>query len=229
MSYTVLIPAAGSGTRMHSETNKLLMPLRNLPVIVHTVKRFEEDKNCEAIYLATKESERATFQSLLVFSTKLKGLITGGARRQDSIYNMLLAMDKESYVMVHDGARPFVSDIILKSLYDAVKTHGAVICGVAPKDTIKCVSEGRVVETIERSTLIQVHTPQVFKYEILMDAYNNAYARNLDVTDDAMMVEALGIDIRVVDSDYKNIKITTPEDIIIGENIIAQNERDMNV
>lgn len=229
MSYTVLIPAAGIGTRMGGQHNKLLMSLGDAPVIVHTVRRFEADANCRAIYLAVKDNERETFQSLLAFSSKLKGFVTGGAERQDSIYNMLKYMEHDNCVMVHDGARPFVSQSILDTLYSEVSTHGAVICGVAPKDTIKRVRDGKVVETIERSALIQVHTPQAFKYDILMRAYEHAYQHALNVTDDAMMVEALGIDIHVVDSDYNNIKITTPEDVILGEKIIAQNERDMNV
>lgn len=229
MSYTVLIPAAGSGTRMGSSTNKLLLKLNEVPVIVHTVRRFEADPNCQAIYLATQDSEREAFQSLLKFSSKFKGWVTGGLERQDSIYNMLKYMDETTYVMVHDGARPFVSQAILDALHSAVKTHDAVICGVTPKDTIKRVSNHQVVETIERSALIQVHTPQAFKYNVLMRAYHHAYQKKLNVTDDAMMVEALGLDIHVVDSDYNNIKITTPEDLVIGEKIIAQTERDSNV
>ncbi len=229
MSYTVLIPAAGSGTRMGGLINKLLLPLNAVPVIVHTVRRFEADPNCQAIYLATQDSEREVFQSLLKFSSKFKDCVTGGLERQDSIYNMLKYMDETTYVMVHDGARPFVSQAILNTLYSAVKTHNAVICGVTPKDTIKRVSNHQVVETIERSALIQVHTPQAFKYDVLRQAYNHAYQKKLNVTDDAMMVEALGLDIHVVDSDYNNIKITTPEDLVIGEKIIAQIERDPNV
>lgn len=229
MSYTVLIPAAGSGTRMGSSTNKLLLKLNEVPVIVHTVRRFEADPNCQAIYLATQDSEREAFQSLLKFSSKFKGCVTGGLERQDSIYNMLKYMDETTYVMVHDGARPFVSQAILDALHSAVKTHDAVICGVTPKDTIKRVSNHQVVETIERSALIQVHTPQAFKYNVLMRAYHHAYQKKLNVTDDAMMVEALGLDIHVVDSDYNNIKITTPEDLVIGQKIIAHTERDSYV
>lgn len=222
MSYTVLIPAAGSGKRMGGLTNKLLMPLHNEPVIAHTIRRFEADPNCHAIYIAVKDKERQEFQSRLNFSPKLKGIVTGGAERQDSIYNMLKDMEFSKYVMVHDGARPFVSQAILEALYEAVKIHDAVLCGVAPKDTLKRVSNHQVIETIDRREIVQVHTPQAFTYDILMEAYTNAYRHKLNVTDDAMMVEALGIDIHVVDSDYNNIKITTPEDLIIGEKIIAQ-------
>lgn len=227
MSYTVLIPAAGSGTRMGRAKNKMLLELQDTAIIVHTVRRFEQDENCHAIYLATKPEERAIFLDLLSFSMKLKAIVDGGRERQDSIRNMLESMDACEWVMVHDGARPFVSQEILESLYASVQVNDAVICGVRPKDTLKRVKHNMVSETIDRDYMIQVHTPQAFRYTLLLDAYHHAYEQHLAVTDDSMMVEARGHDVHVVQSDYNNIKITTEEDIAIGERILRG--RDDNV
>ena len=220
MSYTVLIPAAGSGKRMGAPQNKMLLPLLDIPIIVHTVEQFEADENCVAIYVATKRDEREIFAELLSFSSKLKGLVDGGDERQDSIYNMLQQMEASDFVMVHDGARPFVSKKILNALYESVQTHHAVICGVRPKDTLKRVSQDIVKETVNRDEVIMVHTPQAFSYTLLKRAYEHAYAENLVVTDDSMMVEALGERVHVVDSDYNNIKITTQDDLLTGERIL---------
>lgn len=220
MSYTVLIPAAGSGTRMGATKNKLLLKLNDEPIIVHTVRQFEADENCDAIYIATKESERDDFRELLSFSKKLKRIVEGGTERQDSIHNMIEQMAPSDVVMVHDGARPFVTPTILNALYRSVIEHDAVICGVTPKDTLKRIDNNIVTETIDRSRMIQVHTPQAFSYALLKRAYENAADKNLVVTDDSMMVEALGIDVHVVPSDYQNIKITTHEDLLIGERIL---------
>lgn len=225
MSYTVLIPAAGSGTRMGTNTNKLLMHLDDTPIIVHTVQRFEQDDNCQAIYLATKPDERHTFKELLSFSNKIKGFVDGGRERQDSIYNMIKVMEVSKWVMVHDGARPFVSDDTLSALYEEVQQHDAVICGVRPKDTLKRVESNKVSETIDRAHVIQVHTPQAFDFSLLQKAYDHAASQQLSVTDDAMMVEALGHDVHVVSSDYNNIKVTTPEDIATAETILMGRDK----
>ncbi len=225
MSYTVLIPAAGSGKRMGANQNKVLMPLLDIPIIVHTVQQFEDDDNCEGIYVATKRDEREVFTELLSFSTKLRGIVEGGSERQDSIYNMLQQMEAADWVMVHDGARPFVSKIILNALYESVQLHEAVICGVRPKDTLKRIKQDVVEETVDRGEVMLVHTPQAFSYKLLKHAYDNAYKHNLIVTDDSMMVEALGENVHVVDSDYNNIKITTQEDMLTGERILLGRDK----
>lgn len=220
MSYTVLIPAAGSGKRMGAPQNKMLLPLLDIPIIVHTVEQFEADENCAAIYVATKRDEREIFSEILSFSSKLKEIVDGGDERQDSIYNMLQQMEEHEWVMVHDGARPFISKSVLKALYESVQTNDAVICGVRPKDTLKRVNQDIVKDTVNRDEVIMVHTPQAFSYTLLKRAYEHAYAQNLVVTDDSMMVEALGERVHVVESDYNNIKITTQDDMLTGERIL---------
>ncbi|MFC3899422.1 2-C-methyl-D-erythritol 4-phosphate cytidylyltransferase [Aliicoccus persicus] len=220
MSYTVLIPAAGSGKRMGAPQNKMLLPLLDIPIIVHTVEQFEADENCAAIYVATKRDEREIFSEILSFSSKLKEIVDGGDERQDSIYNMLQQMEEHEWVMVHDGARPFISKSVLNALYESVQTNDAVICGVRPKDTLKRVNQDIVKDTVNRDEVIMVHTPQAFSYTLLKRAYEHAYAQNLVVTDDSMMVEALGERVHVVESDYNNIKITTQDDMLTGERIL---------
>lgn len=220
MSYTVLIPAAGSGKRMGAPQNKMLLPLLDIPIIVRTVEQFEADENCAAIYVATKRDEREIFSEILSFSSKLKEIVDGGDERQDSIYNMLQQMEEHEWVMVHDGARPFISKSVLNALYESVQTNDAVICGVRPKDTLKRVNQDIVKDTVNRDEVIMVHTPQAFSYTLLKRAYEHAYAQNLVVTDDSMMVEALGERVHVVESDYNNIKITTQDDMLTGERIL---------
>lgn len=220
MSYTVLIPAAGSGKRMGAPQNKMLLPLLDIPIIVRTVEQFEADENCAAIYVATKRDEREIFSEILSFSSKLKEIVDGGDERQDSIYNMLQQMEEHEWVMVHDGARPFISKSVLNALYESVQTNDAVICGVRPKDTLKRVNQAIVKDTVNRDEVIMVHTPQAFSYTLLKRAYEHAYAQNLVVTDDSMMVEALGERVHVVESDYNNIKITTQDDMLTGERIL---------
>lgn len=215
MKYTVLIPAAGSGKRMALETNKVLLKVKGKTVLEHTVSKFDEDIRCENIIVAAKESELAMFEELLSWCTKLKGVVIGGDERQDSIQNMLNTINDSEYVMVHDAARPNVSLEILKRLTDALDAHDAVICGVQPKDTIKMldVNDSRVEKTIPRDTLILTHTPQAFRTSVLKEAYKNAEQQQLTVTDDSMMVEALGTYVHVVPSSYENIKITTQDDL----------------
>lgn len=219
MRYTVLIPAAGSGKRMQSPVNKVLLELGGKTVLEHTVSIFEQDEDCVGIYVAAKEEELETFHNILANTNKLKKIVIGGEERQDSIQNMLINASTD-YVMVHDAARPFVEDVVLNSLKEALKHSNAVICGVTPKDTVKRVNDRHVQETISRDTLLLVHTPQAFKRETLLNAYEHAHTYQLQVTDDAMMVEAIGVEVSTVVSSYTNIKITTQEDLLFAETIL---------
>lgn len=225
MGYTAIIPAAGLGKRMGIGYNKVFIQINEMAVIQMTVSQFERDSNCEAIYLAARSEEIESMKELFKDTPKVKGIFEGGSERQDSIYNVLKQIPACEYVMIHDGARPFVTKDTLDALYDKVKTDQAVICGVNVKDTIKIVDDGTVTNTVPRERLFVVHTPQAFDYDLIVEAHEKAQDNNLLVTDDARMVEALGQSVKVVSSNYDNIKITTTEDLIIAEAILQRSER----
>mgnify|MGYP000945840800 FL=1 len=220
MKYTVIIPAAGLGSRMGLGFNKVLLEIDGEPVIKRTVRQFEEDPDCEAIHLAVRSEETDIMNKMFENSRKIAGIHIGGAERQDSIYNALINVKNAEYVFVHDGARPFVTTDVLKRLKDKVTETGAVICGVKTKDTLKRVNDGKVKETLVRDEVVAVHTPQGFKYNILRQAYEHSKANKLEVTDDSMMVEAIGKEVYLVDSTYDNIKITTSEDLQLAHMIL---------
>ena len=222
MGYVAVIPAAGLGKRMGYDYNKIFIQLNEMAIIQMTVEQFEKDDNCDAIYLAARKDEMDNMIDMFASSFKVKGIFEGGEERQDSIYNVLQKIPECDYVLIHDGARPFVSQDILFELYESVKHNSAVICGVNVKDTIKRVDEGKVAHTIPREELFVTHTPQAFSYKLIMRAYEEAENNELSVTDDASMVEALGADVHVVISNYDNIKITTMEDLIMAEAIIKR-------
>lgn len=220
MKYTVIIPAAGLGSRMGLGYNKVLLEIEGEPVIKRTVRHFENDPDCEAVHLAVRAEETDIMQELFRDSKKVAGIHIGGAERQHSIYNALVNVRNADYVFVHDGARPFLTADVLTRLKAKVAETGAVICGVKTKDTLKRVIDGKVKETLVRDEIVAVHTPQAFRYDILKQAYEHSKAHNLEVTDDSMMVEALGKEVYLVESTYDNIKITTSEDLQLAHMIL---------
>ncbi len=220
MKYTVIIPAAGLGSRMGLGYNKVLLEIDGEPVIKRTVRHFENDPDCEAIHLAVRAEETDVMHELFGESKKVAGIHVGGAERQDSIYNALVNVRNTDYVFVHDGARPFLTADVLTRLKVKVTETGAVICGVKTKDTLKRVIGGKVKETLARDEIVAVHTPQAFEYDILKRAYEHSKQHKLEVTDDSMMVEAIGKEVYLVESTYDNIKITTSEDLQLAHMIL---------
>ncbi|MFC7787219.1 2-C-methyl-D-erythritol 4-phosphate cytidylyltransferase [Rossellomorea sp. GCM10028870] len=225
MEYEVVIPAAGQGKRMKADKNKLLLELNSCPVIIHTLRVFELDSHCQGIYLAIHPSERDEFKSLLdrFGIKKVVKLVDGGEERQHSVYNALLEVDHE-IVLVHDGARPFIKESTIHQLVEKTQSTGAAIAAVPVKDTIKKVMDGEVEETIERSSLWMVQTPQAFRVSLLKRAHGEAEQDGFLGTDDASLVERMDVMVAVVESDYDNIKLTTPEDLYFAEAILKKQE-----
>ncbi|MCA1066433.1 2-C-methyl-D-erythritol 4-phosphate cytidylyltransferase [Rossellomorea sp. AcN35-11] len=225
MEYEVVIPAAGQGKRMKAGKNKLLLELNGCPVIIHTLRVFEGDTHCKGIYLAIHPSERPVFEGLInrFGITKVVKLVDGGEERQHSVYNALLEVDHE-IVLVHDGARPFIKESTIYQLVEKTYATGAAIAAVPVKDTIKKVLDGEVEETIERSSLWMVQTPQAFRVSVLKRAHKEAEQDGYLGTDDASLVERSDVEVAVVESDYDNIKLTTPEDLYFAEAILKKNE-----
>lgn len=224
MCYQVIIPAAGQGKRMGAGKNKLLIELNGIPVLIHTLLVFEKDEKCEGIILAIHPQDEAEFKALLekYQISKVKGLVPGGKERQNSIYQALKSTLGEGIILVHDAARPFIKKEFIHRLAETAEKSGAAIIGVPAKDTIKKAANGTVVETIDRSSLWMVQTPQAFRISLLKAAYKKAEEEQYIGTDDASLVERLGEPIAIVEGDYDNIKLTTPEDLYFAEAILKK-------
>lgn len=217
----VIIVAAGSASRMGG-VNKILSPLCYIPVIQRTIAAFEAHPSVKSIIVVTKEDMIADIQKIALKADFLKvtDIVLGGASREESVkcgFDALLKNEDIKKVLVHDGARPLVSFDVIDRVVTATDSFGAAIPAVPVKDTIKKVGAiGKVVETLERENLVNIQTPQGFKCEILKDAFLKANESLDSFTDDSSLVEAAGYSVYTVDGDYKNIKITTPEDMLIA-------------
>ncbi|MED3624841.1 2-C-methyl-D-erythritol 4-phosphate cytidylyltransferase [Neobacillus thermocopriae] len=226
MAYQVILPAAGQGKRMGAGKNKLLLELNGIPVLIHTLKVFEEDELCDGMILAVHPQDFEEFNVLLKKYNihKVTGLVPGGKERQYSIYNALKTVTNGSIILVHDAARPFIRKEQIHRLIETAKKTGAAIIGVPAKDTMKKVQVGTVVETVERSSLWAVQTPQAFRISLLLEAYQKAEMERFVGTDDSSLVERLGHPVAIVEGDYDNIKLTTPEDLYFAEAILKKRQ-----
>ncbi|MGL4911702.1 MAG: 2-C-methyl-D-erythritol 4-phosphate cytidylyltransferase [Romboutsia sp.] len=220
----VVIVAAGTGSRMKMDINKQFIKLNDKEIIAYTIEKFYENKNIQDIVVVIKEEEFEFFKSQIISKYGFENIkiAFGGNERQDSVYNGLKALDEKcKIVLIHDGARPFVSEeIIANSITEAINNK-AVVVGVSVKDTIKVVdSDNNIVETPDRSKLWAVQTPQTFVYQVLLKSYEDAFKDNFYGTDDAMLVERIGYKVKIIQGSYNNIKITTQEDLNIGTQIL---------
>lgn len=228
MKNSVIIVAAGSGKRMKSAIAKQYIELKGRTILSYTVETFEKSDYIDEIILVTS-SEAIDYVNENIVQKynfkKVKAVVEGGKERQDSVYNGLKNVSNDcDVVLIHDGVRPFVGDSYIAKLESIAMELGACVLGAPVKDTIKvCNSEGYITDTPERSTLWLAQTPQCFKYDIIMKAYEKAYNEGYTGTDDSMLVEKTGVKVKMVEGDYNNIKITTPEDLYIGE-VILENQ-----
>lgn len=224
MEYQVIIPAAGSGKRMGAGYNKLLLKLAERPIILHTLDVFAEDPYCNKIIMVIHPDDESIFINMLKAEPHFEKvtLVHGGSERQDSVYNGLAAIKEEGIVLVHDGARPFIKEQAIRQLVESAFKNGAAIAAVPVKDTIKKVVNFEVSETVERSSLWQVQTPQAFRFSVLKRAHEQAKLEKFVGTDEASLVERVRYPVKIVESDYDNIKLTTPEDLYFAEAILAK-------
>ena len=219
MEYQAIVLGAGNSTRSGLLYNKVLFELNNIPIIYLSTKNFINDVSCSKIFIVCKESDVNKMKEIFKSVDKVEFVI-GGKTRQESVNNALSLVDSD-YVLIHDGARPFVTDDIIKRSINKANEHNAIVVGVKVKDTIKVVSDNEnIVDTPNRSYLWAVQTPQVFKYDIITKAYEDAYNNNYYGTDDAMLVERIGYNVKMIEGSYNNIKITTQEDLEFGEQIL---------
>jgi 2-C-methyl-D-erythritol 4-phosphate cytidylyltransferase len=221
MANIAIIPAAGTGSRMQAGVNKQYLLLAGRPILAHTLALFAAHPRIDQICIVVPAEEIDYCRAEIVERyglTKVSAIVAGGPTRQDSVGNGLLgcgaAMD--DLVVIHDGARPLLGAAELDALLAAAAVSGAATLGVPVKDTIKQVQDGVIVATPDRSSLWQVQTPQAFRFWLLLAAHSQARADNFAATDDAMLVERLDHAVLMVAGSYRNIKITTPEDLAIA-------------
>lgn len=214
---TVIIPAAGSGTRFGAPQPKQFISLAGVPILVHTLQVIEQTAAVQSIIIAATANFHAVITELAqeYGLTKIAALVEGGKERQDSIFNALQASicADSDVVLVHDAVRPFITPDFVQTIVEAAWEYGAAIPGLMPKETVKeCDETGIVRTTHERSRLRAIQTPQGFRREILVEAYNKARQQGFLGTDDASVVEYAGFPVCVIAGHEENIKITTPLD-----------------
>lgn len=230
----VIIPAAGSGKRMQSSVNKQFLEIGGMTVIERTLRAFENAGRVSEIIVVTKLDEIDAVKDLITRTgiNKVRCVVEGGAERQDSISNGIKNTNEDDHwILVHDGARPFVTseciDDMIEKLIEMNTEHTpeksrSLIMAVPSKDTIKQVVGDTVKETLNRAELWNVQTPQAFSRSIIVSAYKKAFEAGFTGTDDASLVEWIGLPVDVHMGSYENIKITTPDDIYLGEAILKK-------
>jgi 2-C-methyl-D-erythritol 4-phosphate cytidylyltransferase len=220
----VVIVAAGKGSRMNSEESKQYLQLGGRPIVVHTLQLFQHMEEVEDIVLVVGEDDQVRCHQYVsqYACTKVKQVLIGGKERQDSVKKGIEALSASiEWVLVHDGVRPFVLKEQVLSCWNKAMEKEAAVLAVPVKDTIKIVSSaGQIQSTPDRKSLWAIQTPQAFRLSLLLQAHEQALSDNFIGTDDAMLVERLGVAVQVVEGDYYNIKITTPEDLPWAEWIL---------
>jgi len=245
-----IVLSAGSGKRMNSDTKKQYLLIKDKPVVYYSLKAFQDSSIIDEIVLVTSAEDIDYVKEEIVDTygfTKVTTVTAGGRERYNSVYNGIKACSECDFIYIHDGARPFVTEEIIRRAYDTLTECGTAVVGMPVKDTIKIVDSGNnVSSTPDRNSVWLVQTPQCFSYEIALKAYENLIAAENDgsllksginVTDDAMVVETFfnmededeedaidsidsGVKVRLVKGSYENIKITTPEDLTIAESFL---------
>lgn len=227
MKSVCIIVAAGTGSRMKSDKPKQFLEMEGHPLLYYTVKAWQESFISEII-LVTSGGYLDFVKKNIVEKygfDRVTKVITGGETRFDSVYRGLLACEDADYVYIHDGARPCVDAGVIERAREGAEEYGACVSAVPVKDTIKVVDkEGFAMDTPERSSLWAMQTPQAFKYDIVRKAYDALADKDrTGITDDAMVVEKSGaVKVKMVMGSYDNVKVTTPEDLRVVENIIKK-------
>jgi 2-C-methyl-D-erythritol 4-phosphate cytidylyltransferase len=228
-----LIPAAGIGKRMGASINKQYLLLNALPIVARTIAVFERSTLIDSIYLVIPEEEIPYCRKHVIEACgfkKVGAIVPGGRERQNSVMNGLRAMQgqvsDEDVILIHDGVRPLVTENILSDSITTARLHDGCVVAVPVKDTIKIVNNGIIQNTPSRKNLWQAQTPQSFRFGKIFRAHLSAEADGFSGTDDAALVERNGGDVRIIHGDYRNIKITTPEDLVLAEAFLSATERE---
>jgi 2-C-methyl-D-erythritol 4-phosphate cytidylyltransferase len=224
---TALIPAAGMGKRMGRKVAKQFLPLGDKPMLAHTLLVFQRSSDIDEIIpiLSEEDMEHGLRDVIEAFHiTKVKTLVVGGRERQASVFNGIQKLEKDAVVvLVHDGVRPFVTEEMIRECVNHARKGECVTVGVPLKDTIKEVDDhGVILQTLDRGRLWAIQTPQAFPVKVLRRAHEESFRKQFTGTDDAVLVERNGGKVRVIMGSYENIKITTPEDLSLAEEILKR-------
>ncbi len=225
MNVCAIIPAGGQGTRMGGTVPKQFQALRGKPILHYTLKTLQESGIIDSLVLVVPEKELESARAdWLEHPSIVKQVVMGGAKRQDSVFNGYQALPADTgIVLVHDGVRPFLSKGMIQETIRVAEKFGAAITAIPVHDTIKQVDgSGKVQRTVEREGLWRIQTPQAFRYDLLGEAFRNAQRDSFYGTDEGALIEYLGQEVRVVDGSEWNLKITRPEDLVLGESIVAK-------
>ena len=219
MSNVAVILGAGNGTRMKSEKSKLLLEIGSKTVIERSVEAFLSVSDIDEIIVVARAQDIDIYSELL--TDERISFVIGGATRQQSVKNAVETVDDAHLIVIHDGARPLIKCEDIEKTIRAAEEFSAAAVGVFVKDTIKIVDkQGFVESTPDRSTLFAVQTPQIFDFDLYKNAMKKADEQGLDFTDDCQLVELCGGKEKMVEGSYSNIKITTPDDIALAENLL---------
>lgn len=223
-----LIPAAGMGKRMGASINKQYLRLDGMPIVARTVSVFEKSSLIDAVYLVIPEEEIPYCREHIVEAfgfSKVVAVVPGGRERQNSVMNGLKAMcghvSEDDVVLIHDGVRPLITENLLGEAIRTARCEDGALAAVPAKDTIKSVAGDYVTGTPDRESLWLAQTPQAFRFGVIYAAHLAAETERFTGTDDASLVERAGGRVRIVRGDYRNIKITTPEDLVLAEAFLA--------
>ena len=224
MNYAIIV-AGGKGKRMHKRINKLFLLLNKEPIIWHTLNTFQNCKSINKIILVARPEDKNKFKAIITKNkfNKIIKIVDGGLERQDSVYNGIKAVDKASnddIILIHNAVNPFIDEATINNCINAAKKYGAAAVGFPAKDTIKVVEDGLVRQTIDRSLIWQVQTPQAIKYFLAKKAFERAYADKFYGTDDVSLVERLGGSVKIVYCPRENIKITEPYDLAYANKMV---------
>lgn len=220
---TAIILAGGKGKRMKADISKQYIKLNGKPILYYTIDKFKKNSLIDKIILVIPrdEIEYCKKNILEAYNIDVDLIVEGGNERQDSVFNALSEAEGSDIVLIHDGARPFVSQKIINNAVKYAKCYGAAAPGVIPKDTIKVKGEDNFsVQTLKRDELIAVQTPQAFNFKKIYKYHKVIKDNKIQVTDDTMVVEYFEGKVFLYEGDYTNIKITTPEDLILAEYLV---------
>lgn len=218
MEFFVIVPASGSGIRFSSGIPKQFLKLRGREIITRTLSVFNSIKEINSIAVSVQEQYFGKLKSIIKNNDlkKVRYIVCGGKRRQDSVYNALLALDcrPSDRIIVHDAVRPFITKKFVKRLMEESIRCDCLVPGLPISDTVKRTDDrGYVSETVPRKNLWRIQTPQVFRYEALMESFSYAYSKKLEGTDEAALMEYAGFKVKIIHGETENNKITVKEDL----------------
>jgi 2-C-methyl-D-erythritol 4-phosphate cytidylyltransferase len=223
MKALAILVAAGRGERMGADRPKAFLALAGQPLLLRAARSFEEAPSIDSLVAVVPSEEIPTAEKMLATVRKLRAVVAGGPRRQDSVLEGMkqAAEGFDGVVLVHDAARPFVEPLLIEAVARAAATDGAAVPVLGLVDTVKRVRDGRVTETLDRAELGAAQTPQGFRFALLARAYEQAFRDHVSLTDEAMAVERIGAPVTAVPGSPRNRKLTTPEDLAWAEGILA--------